>query len=55
MNEQSKAAELSWATAREVMMEMALEGKIECEKTTKPRIFRVNTGERWSSDTHVKR
>ena len=30
---------ISWATARQVLMELMLEGEIECEKTTKSRIF----------------
>jgi len=31
---------VSWSTARQVLMELALSGEIECEVTTRGRIFR---------------
>jgi Mn-dependent DtxR family transcriptional regulator len=34
---------VSWSTARQVLMELLVEGKIECEKTTKSRIFRIKS------------
>lgn len=36
--------DVSWSTARQIMMELLVEGKVECEKTTKSRIFRIRKG-----------
>lgn len=33
--------DMSWSTARQVMMELRIEGRVECEKTTKSWIFRT--------------
>lgn len=35
---------VSWSTARQILMELALEGKVECEKTTNSKIFRIQKG-----------
>lgn len=34
---------VSWSTSRQVLMELLVEGKVECEKTTKARIFRIKS------------
>lgn len=31
---------ISWSTARQILMELLVEGKAECERTTNARIFR---------------
>lgn len=32
---------IAWSTARQILMELLLEGKAECEKTTKSMIFKA--------------
>jgi DNA-binding transcriptional ArsR family regulator len=37
----AKHLDISWSTARHILMELLLEGKVECEKTTKSMIFKA--------------
>ena len=37
----AKQLGVSWSTARQTLMELVLEGKIECENTTTSKIFRI--------------
>jgi len=37
----AKYLNVSWSTGRQVLMELMLEDKVECQKTTKSRIFRL--------------
>ena len=37
----AKHLNVSWSTARQVLMELLIDSKVECEKTTKSRIFRI--------------
>lgn len=35
------ALNVSWSTARQVLMELLIEGRVKCQKTAKSRIFRI--------------
>lgn len=37
----AKCLSVSWSTARQLLMELLIEAKVECEKTTNARIFRL--------------
>jgi Mn-dependent DtxR family transcriptional regulator len=37
----AKHLNVSWSTARQVLMELLIESKVECERTTHARIFRL--------------
>lgn len=41
INDLAKKLEVSWPTARQILMELLLEGKIEADKTPKSWIFKA--------------
>ena len=43
INDLAKKLGTSWSTARQILMELVIEGKIEAQKTPKSWIFRYQT------------
>jgi predicted ArsR family transcriptional regulator len=35
--------DVSWTTSRQVLMELVIDGNVECEETTQAKIFRMKT------------
>ena len=43
----AKTVNTSWSTARQILMELTLENKIELETTSNAKIFRPKTDKNW--------